>query len=118
MQEDVRKEIVSAIEAEIISTLPIAILGFYRNLPGRRPSDHSRRVSETLYKLDDQESIELIRDIIDRTVFSLINLMDESFKEKKIMVTFVKDGASSDLVESPLLETYRKIVDPGGIISI
>ena len=110
--------VIESIIAETIDFLPQDINEFYRNLPGRNPSDHSLRVQRVLNKLSEDEAIVLIRDIVDSSVFAILSIIDQGFKDKQI-VTLVTKGPSG---EQPLyghaVEAYRQRVSPGGYMEI
>jgi hypothetical protein len=107
---------VSAIIEETLETIPKSILQFYRNIPGRRPSEHSKEVGRILSKLTDEEVMVLVRDIIDSALFSTLHLMDLNFKDRKIRASFEPVENSDTEPFGSLLEAYRERVDPGGLI--
>ena len=105
-----------AVDAVIQETriIPEELLRFYRDLPGRSPSEHSKNVSRILSSLSDEEAIILIRDVVDSTVFSMLHLLDLSFKDRHIQVTFTRQQDPEAVSFGSLLDTYRERVDPGG----
>lgn len=110
----VSEQVVSAIVSETVASLPEEIYRFYQNLPGRNPSIISKSIAGTLSQIDEIHAVELIRDIVDRTVFSILYLVDSGFKDRMISTEFKSiSGMQSD---SHLVDTYRDQVDPGGVI--
>lgn len=109
---------IDAIEAVILrtKTLPEQILHFYRDLPGMSPSDHSKEVADILEKLQDEEAIVLLRDIVDSTIFSLLHLFDLDFMDRHIHVSFTRQQNPDSAQFGMLLDAYRERVDPGGKI--
>jgi hypothetical protein len=116
MHADIIDDVVSAIIVETVDTMPGGLLSFYRDLPGRSPSEHSKCVAATLASLTDDQATELVRTIVDATVFSLLYLMDVSFKNMNISVAFHRGNDSASPADHPLLERYRFKVSPGGIL--
>jgi hypothetical protein len=112
----VEDQAVSVIIEEILEAIPKSILQFYRNIPGRRPSEHSKEVGRILSKLTDEEVMVLARDIIDSALFSTLHLMDLNFKDREIKASFVSAKNLDTEPFGSLLEAYRERVDPGGII--
>lgn len=106
--------IINEICVNLIDAMPQRILDFYRNIPGRRPSEHSINVSRILSEIDDVKAIELIKDIVDRSVFSILNLIDNNFDGRCIKSEFVF-GDGDDEVQHEFVERYRIVMDPGGI---
>ena len=117
MSNSPREQAVESIILETIQTLPKNLVAFYRDLPGRRPSDHSIRMSHIIAGLDDDDALALLRDVTDATVFSLLGLFDAQFKDGHIRVRFDWDATPGEPDEDPLLEIYRMRVDPGGAIA-
>ena len=108
---------VEAIVAETVVALPDDILQFYRNLPGRRPSEHSLRLQGVLSKLTDEEARILIRDIVDSSIFSVLSLIDQGFKDRNIATSFTVTSSDDSPVMGRALEIYRQRVNPGGQIT-
>lgn len=116
MSDDMNVEVVETIIADVVEQMPKGTLRFYRDLPGMRPSEHSRMIRDILIKLNDDEVISIIADITDRAVFSLLHLFDLSFKDRHIQVSFTRQQDPDSAPFGSLLDTYRERVDPGGNI--
>ena len=110
-----RDDIVDVIILETVRSIPNETLSFYRNLPGRRPSDLSKRVAASLREMPDDAARELIADIVDSAVFSLLYLLDNDFKSS-IRVELKRGAQTCRPSDFPLLEAYRQRVDPGGVV--
>lgn len=110
------QEVILAIVRDIIETLPSDIYDFYESPPGRKPSDHSKRVSEIISSLGKDDALELVRGVVDMSVFSMLYLMDVEFKEHSIETMFRKEAKGETAMAGNLTEQYRLAVDPGGII--
>src|SRR5687767_3960255 len=82
------EDLVSIITTETVKTIPHDLLSFYTNLPGRSPSQHSRKISDIVSSLDSSSAIELMRDVTDMTVFGILYLLDNRFKTSDIQVIF------------------------------
>lgn len=115
MNDTICAEAVDAIVANIVETLPNSLLEFYRNPPGRKPSQQTLKVSEIVKKLDDDEALALIRSVMDGSLFAVLSLFDMNFKDKNIEVHFRR---STGLETALLHELYRLHVDPGGQIAL
>src|SRR5688572_27445731 len=114
MNENICQQVTDAIIHETINTIPQALLSFYRDLPGRMPSERSKRISKTLEYIEDTAAEELIRDAVDMTIHGILYLMDNRFKDKGIQVLFIREGHDSIPKDCPLLELYREKVEAGG----
>lgn len=110
---------VEAVETMILeaSIIPEELVRFYRALPGRSPSEHSKAVSHIIAKLQDEEAIVLIRDVVDSTLFSMLHLFDLDFKDRHIQVSFARQKNPDSAPFGILLDIYRERVDPGGIVA-
>ena len=117
MHEDICNAVVDSIVTETVSSLPNDVLSFYRNLPGRKLSETSKKISRLLSNMDDQTALELIVDIVDRSVFSILYLIDNDFKDQKIGTVFTKESLASGPDDCRLVERYRDKVEPNGIVS-
>ena len=116
MDKALISEIVSAIVSDVVETLPREIYKFYQKPPGRRPSDLSKRISNVVSGLSEQSAIEVIQDVVDRTVFSLLYLVDSEFKDHAISTSFKKHDEAEAVLAQQLVERYRSMVDPGGLV--
>jgi hypothetical protein len=116
-QIELTETVVESIIMETIDFLPQDINEFYRNLPGRQPSDHSLRVQKALNNLSEDEAIILIRDIVDSSVFAVLSLMDQGFKDKRIKTSFTKLPSGEQPLFGCAVEAYHQRVSPGGYIA-
>ncbi len=111
---DIATNMLEAIIAETVETLPGGLLSSYRNPPGRRPHDYVKRIQSTLAPIDDDAASELIRDVVDSAVFAMLTLMDSQFKNLGISVELRRGSTTCDLSDVSLHEGYRMRVQPGG----
>ena len=118
MNEDLSKDIIDAIVSEVVLVLPNELLHFYQNLPGRKPSDHHRGISDTIATIDSEEALSIIRDVADSCVFAFLNLIDSNFKDKSIETSFHRSLRNTEHNDTELAEYYRAKVNPGGLINI
>lgn len=115
MNEHLCDAVVEAIIIDIIRTLPQGILAGYKKPPGRAPSDLSKRLSLIVSKLDDEDAYELIRDVVDASVFTILYLLDNNFKDLAVETVFRRNEEECLPAQCSLLEKYRMRIDPGGI---
>jgi hypothetical protein len=111
---ELAEEVLEAIVHHTVDTLPDQLLGFYRDPPGRKPHDHVLRIRAALAGIDDAAAKELIRDVVDATVFSLLYLIDSDFRGRGVGTTISRGQDSCELNDSLLHEDYRMKVHPGG----
>ena len=109
-------DVISAVIADVLKPASESIYGFYEKPPGRRPSDQTKRISAAIALLEKQAAVEIIRDVVDRTIFSMLYLMDAEFKEYHIETIFRSHADGKAVTAQQLLDRYRSKVDPGGII--
>jgi hypothetical protein len=114
MINTIRDQVVNAVVLETVSSLVDDIYSFYGQLPGRHPSGLSKNISETLHQIDSSRAKELIKDVVDRTTFSLLYLLENDFKNYNIEVYFTSGSETSAARDCRLVESYRMRVRPGG----
>lgn len=112
---DLTDTILETLIAETTQSLPAELLSFYRNPPGRKPQQYSLRIREALEGMSDDAAIEIIRAIVDATVFSTLYLAASDFRGKGIEITAALDGDRVRLSGSGLHERYRAKIMPGGL---
>jgi len=116
MNSNVEDNVVEAIIVETVATLPSGFLEFYKDLPGRKPSELSVRLAAAWMAVDEDDAIDMIRDVVDRTVFSMLYLIDARFKNLKIATSFDHADTSAEPFPTDLHNRYRQRVEPGGLI--
>ena len=117
MTGSLESDTIDTLIIETLTSLPRAVLDFYRAPPGRAPSDHTKIISNILHEISDESAILLITDIVDRTSFSVLYLMDSDFKSMNIKTTFnrLSDSITAGVDEVFLLDLYRERVNVGGL---
>ena len=118
MTSPLESDTIDTIIIEILTSLPPAVLDFYKSPPGRAPSDHTKQISTIFREMSDDRAILLIMDIIDRTIFSMLYLMDSDFKSMNIKTTFNRfpDSITAGVGDVVLLDLYRARVNVGGFL--
>jgi hypothetical protein len=103
-------------DAIVIETqgIPSGLLKYYRNPPGRKPSEGVLKIRDTLADMDDDTALLLIRDVVDSAVFTMVYLLGSGFK-CDLSIDLNRAGNRERLDDSGLTEDYRLRVDPGGI---
>lgn len=115
MSDNIEGVVISAICAETVETLPDTLLNYYRNPPGRRPGARVLSIKDNVAPLSDADVTEIVRDVVDQTVFSLLHLLDLEFKDKGIVVGFGRRDEAITATSRSLVELYREKIDPGGV---
>lgn len=113
MQDEIEKLVVSSIIDDVLRTAPNGLLESYKSPSGRKPSPRLIEISKSISKLDREEVEEIIRDVVDYTLFATLYLIDANFKDARLSTKFLKGGAG----QTDLVGHYRSLVDPGGKIA-
>jgi hypothetical protein len=111
--ETLTAEMIDAIASEFQS-MPGDLLKFYRDPPGRKPSEHLLRLRNAIASIDDETMEALIRDVVDATVFQMVYLMGASFKSD-LDLAISRGDEQESLRGTVLHENYRAHINPGGI---
>lgn len=114
MAKRLSERFVRAISSDLLERYPEELVAHYRNLPGRDPGEVARKAARILAKLDEDEAAALIRDVIDAALFRLFYLLFDSSELDDLSVEVVE--ATEPNWDELFHETYRTMVDPGGII--
>lgn len=111
---DLVNEMLEAIIIETVDTIPEELLAYYRNPPGRKPHEHVCQIQTAIADMDDATATMIIRDIVDRVVFSMLYLIEAEFKNIRIKTTISRGAQSDNLTNYGLHEDYRELINPGG----
>ena len=108
--------IARALVKDILETLPAELASFYKNPPGRKPSKQTLKMNEIYLRIGDEDSLTMIRDVVDRTIVSIISLIDSDFKNLNIKTKFINLDGRETSSSGDLFEEYRSMSDPGGLL--
>ena len=116
MAEQISKRLVRAVARDLLERYPEELVAHSRDLPRRMPADHAqRKVAQIIARLDDDEAAALIRYGMDAALFRMFYLLCDPADLDGLSVNVI-EASEPDWDGDPFHETYRMVVDPGGIL--